>query len=194
MRSSAAFAQHQASISRWSASGNAGCSYSAFWKPVARWISAVSTAGKRWNSSSGSVDAPCWTAPASPYSRATSPSSPEDLEVELDLGHAAVRQRHAAVRRAGLDADLGDPDGARGARLELAAVPVEVRPQLLDRRVLLADLADLAADADRHAVGLERPDEGGQLGRAAVVLALLLVDGSACDRSTRVELSMSMLR
>ena len=41
----------------------------------------------------------------------------------------------------------------------------------------MADLADLAADADRHAVGLERPDEGRQLGRPDVVLALLFVDG-----------------
>ena len=39
----------------------------------------------------------------------------QDLEVELDLGHAAVGQRHAAVRRAGLDADLGDALGARRA-------------------------------------------------------------------------------
>ncbi len=30
----------------------------------------------------------------------------QHLEVELDLGHAAVGQRHAAVARAGLDADL----------------------------------------------------------------------------------------
>ena len=37
----------------------------------------------------------------------------QDLEVELDLGHAAVGQRHAAVRGPGLDADLGDARGAR---------------------------------------------------------------------------------
>ena len=43
-----------------------------FWKPVARWISAVPLVGKWWNASSGSVEAPCWTAPANPYSsRAT---------------------------------------------------------------------------------------------------------------------------
>ena len=36
----------------------------------------------------------------------------QDLEVELDLGHAAVGQRDAAVRRPGLDADLGDAAGA----------------------------------------------------------------------------------
>ena len=60
--------------------------------------------------------------------------------------------------------------------VELAPVAVEVGAQLRDRGVLRPDLADLAADADRDAVGLERPDERGQLGRAAVVLALLLVD------------------
>ena len=43
-----------------------------FWKPVARWISAVPFAGNWWNASSGRVDAPCWTQPAIRYSsRAT---------------------------------------------------------------------------------------------------------------------------
>ena len=41
----------------------------------------------------------------------------------------------------------------------------------------MSDLADLAADADRDPVGLERPDQRGQFGRPNVVLALLLVDG-----------------
>jgi len=40
-----------------------GCSYRAFWKPVARWISAQPVAGNLWNMSSGRVEAPCWTAP-----------------------------------------------------------------------------------------------------------------------------------
>ena len=40
----------------------------------------------------------------------------------------------------------------------------------------MPDLADLATDADRHPVRLERPDQRGQLGRPGVVLALLLVD------------------
>ena len=99
------------------------------------------------------------------------------LEVELHLGHRAVGQRHAAVRGARLDADLGEARRPRRPRIELASVAVEVRPELLLGRVLLAHLADLAADADRDAVGLERADQGGQLGRADVVLALLLVDG-----------------
>ncbi len=71
---------------------------------------------------------------------------------------------------------LRDPARAGRARLELAAVPVQVGPQLRDRRVLGADLADLATDADRDAVRLERPDQGGQFGRPPVVLVLLLVD------------------
>ena len=64
-------------------------------------------AGKRWKSSSGSVEAPCWTAPARPYVRATSPKPLERAEVELDLRHAATGQRHAAVAGARLDAHLG---------------------------------------------------------------------------------------
>ena len=37
----------------------------------------------------------------------------EDLEVELDLGDATVRERHAAVAGAGLDADLADARSRR---------------------------------------------------------------------------------
>ena len=48
--------------------------------------------------------------------------------------------------------------------------------QLRNGRVLGPHLADLATDADRHAVRLERPDERRQLGRPPVVLALLLID------------------
>ena len=81
----------------------------------------------------------------------------QDLEVELDLGDAAAGQRHAAVARPGLDADLARCPVAPGRRASSSrAVAVEVGAQLLDRRVLRADLADLAADADRDAVGLER--------------------------------------
>ena len=69
------------------------------------------------------------------------------------------------------------PDGAGHAARRARAIAIEVGAQLLDGRVLRADLADLAADADGHAVRLERPDQRGQLGRAPVVLALLLVDG-----------------
>ncbi len=99
----------------------------------------------------------------------------QDREVQLHVRDAATGERDAAVRRPGLHADLADPDRAGRPRVELAAVPVEVCPQLLDRRVLRPDLADLPADADRHAVGLERPDQGGQLRGAGVVLALLRV-------------------
>ena len=101
----------------------------------------------------------------------------QDLEVELDLGDATARERDAAVRGPGLDADLGDARGARGQAVELAPIAVEIGAQLGHGRVLGPDLADLATDADRDAVGLERPDERRQLGRAQVVLALLLVDG-----------------
>jgi len=117
----------------------------------------------------------------------------QDVEVERDRGHAAVRQRSAAVARASLDGHLREPDRALRPRIQLAAVAVEVGLELVRCGVLLADLADLAADADGHAVGLERADEGGQLCRAHVVLVLLLVERGE-DRSTSVELSMSMFR
>ena len=79
-------------------------------------------------------------------------------------------------------------------RLELAAIAVEVRSQLRDGRVLGPDLADLATDADRHAVRLERPDQRGQLGRAAVVLALLLVDVRLrqVDQRRRVDVDVAI--
>ena len=101
----------------------------------------------------------------------------EDVEVQLHLGDRAVRHRHPAVGCAGLDADLADADGVGRASLQLGPIAVEVGDELLLVRVLLADLADLAADADRHAVTLEGPDERGQLGGADVVLVLLGVPG-----------------
>ena len=76
----------------------------------------------------------------------------------------------------GLHAHLRDARGTRRPPFELAAVAVEIGPQLLLGRILLADLADLAAHADRHIVGLQLADQGGELGRSPVVLALLLVD------------------
>ena len=60
----------------------------------------------------------------------------------------------------------------------------------------MADLADLAADADRHAVGLERPDKGSQLGRPDVVLALLFVDGRLreVDQRRGVDVDVAIAR
>ena len=39
-----------------------------FWNSVARWTSQAPLFGNSWNISAGSVEAPCWTAPARPYS------------------------------------------------------------------------------------------------------------------------------
>ena len=69
------------------------------------------------------------------------------------------------------------PTAPGATPVQLAFVAVEVRPQLLLGRVLLADLADLAADADGQPVWLELADQRRQLGCALVVLALLEVDG-----------------
>ncbi len=101
----------------------------------------------------------------------------EGVEVELDLGDAAAGQRHATVRGARLDAHLGEADGVRaGACVELLAVAVQVGAQLVGRGVLLADLADLAADGDDDALVLVGTDERGELRGARVVDLLLLVE------------------
>jgi len=97
-------------------------------------------------------------------------------EVELDLRHAATGQRDAAVGGTCLDAHLGESHGRlTGLLMQLAAEPVQVCPQLLFRRVLLALLADLATDTDRDAIRLLVPDERRDLRCASIVLALLLV-------------------
>ena len=96
-------------------------SKSMFWKFVARWISAVSMRGKLSNAVSGSVDAPCCTAPASPYSsRATLESCSSASRSSFTSAIDAVRQHHAAVRRARLHRDLREPLRARRALLERA--------------------------------------------------------------------------
>ncbi len=67
-RSEAALVFSQAYISSLSAFGKAGCSKTMFWNSVARWTSQAPLFGNSWNISAGSVEAPCCTAPASPYS------------------------------------------------------------------------------------------------------------------------------
>jgi len=97
------------------------------------------------------------------------------------------------VAGAGLDADLGDArDAGTRAPLELGVIALEIRAQLFFGRVLLADLADLAADADDQIRRLELADERGDLRRALVVGALLS-STVGWARSTRVEESTSML-
>ena len=101
----------------------------------------------------------------------------QHIEIELDLGHAAVRQRDPAMARARLDTHLREADRAGRAPLKLGVVAIEVRAQVLHRRVLVTDLADLTADAHGDPVALDRSDERGELRGARVVLVLLGVDG-----------------
>src|SRR2546425_675759 len=54
-------------ISSRTSAGSFGWSKTMFWKLVARWISIASRAGKCPNASGGRVEAPCCTAPPSPY-------------------------------------------------------------------------------------------------------------------------------
>jgi len=116
----------------------------------------------------------CWTAPDSPYSRATAKAR-QDAEVERDRG---TPPSASGVRRGSCRSGRRPREADRALRpgVKLATVAVEVGFELVRCGVLLADLADLAADADGHAVGLERADEGGQLGRAHVVLTLLGIE------------------
>ena len=97
------------------------------------------------------------------------------LEIHAHLLHRAVRQNDAAVRRAGLDADLGDADGARIERLEGTLVALHEGVQFLDGAVLAADLADLAADGDRQIAKLEAADEVREVRGERVVDVLLLI-------------------
>ena len=80
-----------------------------------------------------------------PYSsRQMSRHLAQHVEVDLRLRDRAVRQRHAAVRRAGLHGDLADA----GDAAEMPPQAVHVGAHLVGLRVVLADFADLAADRD----------------------------------------------
>src|SRR6185503_6326371 len=94
------------------------------------------------------------------------PEPAMDVEVDRYLGDCPIGVDGATVGSPGLDAHLRDRDPVRAARSrlgELALQAVQERPQLGLAGVLLADLADLAADADRDPVRLERSDERCQL-------------------------------
>jgi hypothetical protein len=82
------------------------------------------------------------------------------LEVDGDVGDGAVGEHHAAVRGPDCTEILERPASVspalpREAR-QLAAVAVHVGAELLGRGVLRPHLADLAADGDGDALGLER--------------------------------------
>ncbi len=94
-----------------------------------------------------------------------------------------------------LDADLREAGGVcAGEPIELAPVAVEIGAQLLLGRVLLADLADLTADADDDAVALRFADERRDLRRALIVDALLLVDRRQrqVDERRRVDVDVAV--
>src|SRR5205814_5329511 len=109
----------------------------------------------------------------------------ERIEIDGDLGDRAVRERYAAVRGAGLDADLADAFRAGGDLVEVLAVAAHVRAQLLDGAVLAADLADLAADRNLDAGRRVLVDVGGELGCDATVLLLLGVDRRPLEHDER---------
>ena len=106
--------------------------------PVARWISAVSTSRKRWNSSSGSVLAPCWTVAGQAVLAAGHLAQAlVDREVDRDRGRPcrpAGRTPPWLVPVWTLTLLIPIAPGERA--LELAPVAVEVGPQLGLVRVL----------------------------------------------------------
>ena len=148
-----------------------------FWKSVARWISHAPAFGNASKADGGSVEAPCCTAPPSPYSLARDARQLlERPQIDLHVHpHLAVGADEAAVGGAGLHADLADAD-VLAALAQLRVVAAHERVQLVDVGVLAADLADLAADRDRHALGLVPPAELGEVGRELAVDRLLLVE------------------
>ncbi|OPY92435.1 MAG: hypothetical protein A4E73_01140 [Syntrophaceae bacterium PtaU1.Bin231] len=100
------------------------------------------------------------------------------VEIDLHLGDRPVGQRHAAMGRARLDADLADALDV-GPRLlaQFPAIAVHVGAQLLDGTVLPADLADLASHGNGDPLRLEVADHRRQLRGEGEVQFLLSVDG-----------------
>ena len=96
------------------------------------------------------------------------------IEIHSHLGLAAVRQQNTAVGCARCHTDLAQP-GVIAQFAQRSLVAVNIRVQLRYRRVLFADFADLAAQADGDALRLQVADELGEHGRAQVVFPLLLV-------------------
>src|ERR1044071_8364324 len=107
------------------------------------------------------------------------------VEVELHARDRSVGQRDAAVRRAGLNADLADAFEALGAFVEFFAVAIHVGLELLDGAVFLAHLADLAAYRYRDALGLQAAHMRGQLGRDPAVVLLLRANRGAAQIDER---------
>ena len=99
----------------------------------------------------------------------------ERLEIDLDVGaHGPIGVDEAAVRRPGLYADLAQPDERGAPPLQRGVVAVHVRVQLVNVRVLAADLADFSTDRDDDARWLMLADERRELGRQVHVHLLLL--------------------
>ena len=99
------------------------------------------------------------------------------VQVELHLRDAAVRQHYPAMRGARLDRNLAQAYVLGAHLLERAVIAVHVGFELFHRAVLAPHLADLAADGHRHVIRLVIADVRRELGRADVVLPLLLVQG-----------------
>ena len=79
-----------------------------------------------------------------------------------------------------------------GEAVERMPVSGQVGPQLFRCGVLLADLANLAADAYRHVGRLDLADNSRHLRRALVVGALLFIDGwlGKVDQRRRVDIDV----
>src|SRR6476660_2185353 len=122
-----------------------------FWKLVARWISHAPARGNASKASGGSVDAPCCTAPPSPYS----------LRATRDSSSSVCRSIFTSVRT--VPSALTKPP---------CAVPVWTL--LVHVRVLAAHLADFTAYRHRDALRLVLSNEFRELRGEVHVHFLLL--------------------
>ena len=120
----------------------------------------------------------------------------QGIEIDLDTRDRAVGQRHAAVRRAGLDADLADALELFASLVQLFAVTVHVGLELLDRAVLPAHLADLSADGNGNPLGLQAAQVGGQFSGDPTVVLLLRAHGrpAEIDQSRAVDIDVKEFR
>ena len=94
---------------------------------------------------------------------------PQDFEIDLRLSDAAIGERNAAMRGAGLHRDLADA-GLISDPLQEA---VHVGAHFIGLRVVLADFTDLAADRNRDSLRLPRPNVLRKVRGALVVRTLL---------------------
>ncbi len=116
----------------------------------------------------------------------------ERIKVHRHLGDGTVRQHDPAVAGARLHADLAQAGQIAAHRRQRLLVAADIGVQLFGRGVLLAHLADLAAQANGHARGFQVAHELGQFRRAQIVVLLLLVQRRRLQRNQRARVNVDV--